>query len=169
MVIAVMPTRQLANSTRRLAMAIWNDYLPSRKNQSADLSEIFDRLQREFFSPDSFPGSQGDFTPKIEVKETEKEYRICAEVPGMNKEDINLTLKDNRLIIEGERKHEEKKEEKDYIRSEFSYGSFYRSIPLGDDVNPDKVSASYNDGLLEVKVEKSGEDKKKSKKIQIKQ
>jgi HSP20 family protein len=150
-------------------MAIWNDYLPSKRNSSPELGDLFEKLQKEFFSPDLFRSGDWDFMPKVEVKETDKNYKVSTEVPGMKKEDINITLRDNKLIIEGEKKQESQKEEKDYVRSEFSYGSFYRSIPLGDDVNPDKVSAAYNDGILKVTIEKTGEDKHRTKKIEIKQ
>ena len=71
------------------------------------------------------------------------------------------------MILEGERKSESKKEEEGYFSSEFSYGSFYRSIPLDEEVNPDTVKASYKDGILTVELDKVKSTPQKTKKIPI--
>ncbi len=110
-----------------------------------------------------------DFSPKIEVKDTGKTYQVCAEVPGMDEKDINVTLRDNHLIIEGEKKNEVKNEDKKkgVYHSEFSYGRFYRAIPLSDDVDAERVNAFYKNGVLSVELEKLPEKAGKNKKIQI--
>ena len=108
-----------------------------------------------------------DSLPKVEIKRHAKSISILAEVPGMTEKDINVTLKDNVLVLEGERKSESTEEENDYSFSEFSYGSFYRTIPLDEDVNPDSVKASYKDGILKVELEKLKESSHKSKKIPV--
>lgn len=156
-------------------MALWNrDLIPTKSRWAeramaplADMEDMFERLRREFYTPDLFRGLEG-FAPRVEITETDKNILVLAEIPGMKEKDINVTLKENCLIIEGEKKSERKKEEKGYYSSEFSYGSFYRSIPLHNEVDPDKVDATYKNGVLEVTLNKLEESKQKAKRIEIK-
>lgn len=127
-----------------------------------EMNEFFDRFTRELF-----PESRDNFIPRVEVKDNGSSYLLSAELPGLKEEDINLTLKDNTLILEGEKKNEFKKEGKGFYRSEFSYGSFYRAIPLASDVNPDTVVANYEDGVLKITLDKMVETESKTKKINI--
>jgi HSP20 family protein len=129
-----------------------------------EMNNLFDRFGRDL---GSFDTDLTGFSPKVEIKEKNKHYTVCAEVPGMKESDINVTLEDNCLILQGERKTESKKEEEGFFSSEFSYGSFYRSIPLDEEVNPDTVKASYKDGLLTIDLDKVKESSHKTKKIQI--
>lgn len=130
-----------------------------------EMSNLFDRFNRDFGSMEM--GEVGNFYPKIEIKDQDKKMIVCAEVPGMNEKDVNVTLKDNHLILQGERKSETKSEEGGRHRSEFSYGSFYRAIPLGEEVKEDTAKASYKDGLLTIEIEKSEETSTQAKKIPI--
>ncbi len=156
-------------------MALWNrDLIPTTSRWTerafaplADMEDMFDRLRRDFYSPDLLRGVEG-FAPRIEVKETDKNILVSAEIPGMKEKDINVTLRENNLIIEGEKRSERKKEDKGYYSSEFSYGSFYRSIPLQADVDADKVDATYKNGVLEVTLNKLEESKQTAKRIEIK-
>jgi HSP20 family protein len=131
-----------------------------------EMRNFFDKFNQDFNLDMDLPKMK-DFTPKIEVKDKDKGYLISAEVPGMSEKDLSVSLKDNALIIEGERKTESKSEEKGRYFSEFSYGSFYRSIPLEDEVDASKVKASYRDGILSVEVQKSENGSHKAKKIPI--
>lgn len=147
-------------------MTLWNN-----KRALApvnNMEDMFDRFRRDFYAPDFFQGGLEGFAPKVEVKETDKHIHVSAEIPGMKEKDINITLRDNCLIIEGEKKNERKKEEKGYFSSEFTYGSFYRSIPLSADVDQDKVEATYKNGLLDVSLNKLEESKQAAKRIEIK-
>lgn len=130
-----------------------------------DLWDLFDRFSKDFDMPTLSTGN--DFVPKIEVKDTGKTYQICAEVPGMDEKDINVTLKDNQLVIEGEKKKEFKEDKKGFYHSEFSYGRFYRAIPLSEDMDPEKVNATYKNGLLTIDLEKVPEKAGKNKRIEI--
>lgn len=127
-----------------------------------EMENFFDRFSRELSLSD-----ESNFLPRVEVRDNGKNFLVSAELPGMTEKDINLSLDNNTLIIEGERKNESKVEEKDYYRSEFSYGSFYRAIPLSSEVNPDKVMANYENGVLKVTLDKVAESKVKTKKIEI--
>ena len=128
-----------------------------------EMSNMLDRFGRDLGGDYSFEG----IAPKVEVKEKDKKFIVKAEVPGMTEDDINVTLRDNCLILEGDRKIETEKEEKGFYSSEFSYGSFYRAIPLGDEVNAEKVKASYKNGILTVELDKLESATHKAKKIPI--
>lgn len=95
------------------------------------------------------------FFPRLELNETDKNYNISVEIAGMKEKDIHVKVKDNNLIVEGEKKYESKTEEENYFRSEFSYGSFYRSIPLSEEVSK-KIKTSYKDGVYLITLDKVG-------------
>lgn len=127
-----------------------------------EMNDFFDRFAREIF-----PGEQTSFMPKLEVRDAGAKYELLAELPGMKEEDINISLKENMLILEGEKKSESKREGKGFYRSEISYGSFYRAVPLATDVDPESVSATYKDGILRISLDKVAEVETKTKKISI--
>lgn len=77
---------------------------------------------------------------------------VKADLPGLTKGDVKVTLDGGDLVIEGERKQESKVEEKDFLRSECSYGSFYRRLPLPEGVDSSRIAAKVADGVLEVRV-----------------
>ena len=106
------------------------------------------------------------WAPDIDIKETDQNIQIKADLPGMKKEDINISVDEDQLIIRGERKIEKEEKDKDYVRVERSYGSFYRSFNIGVPVKSDQIEASYKDGVLEVVLPKA--EAKKPKKIEIK-
>lgn len=152
-------------------MSIFNNQSLTTRNASQnpftlwqkEMSNLLDRFGRDLGGEYSLEG----IAPKVEVKEKDKKYIVKAEVPGMTEDDINVTLRDNCLILEGDRKIESEKEEKGFYSSEFSYGSFYRAIPLNEEVNGDKVKASYKNGILTVELEKLESATHKAKKIPI--
>jgi HSP20 family protein len=88
--------------------------------------------------------------PAIEAYEKDDQFIIRTELPGMNQQDIQLQLVNNRLLIKGERKQETAKEEKNYHISELAYGSFYRAIPLPGEVDVNQIKATFHNGVLEV-------------------
>ena len=138
-------------------MSLWNKKTGQlvRKEFSPFMSlqnEFNDFFDRSFDHP-AF-ASNGAFIPKLEIKETDKAYTVAAELPGMKEDDIHVTLKNNSLVIQGERKNEYKKEEKGFYATEISYGSFYREIPFTAEVNTELAKATYKDGVLTVDVEK---------------
>jgi HSP20 family protein len=128
-----------------------------------EMENFFDRFSRDL---GTFETSY-DFVPRVDVKDKGESYEVCAEVPGMTEKEISISLRENNLILEGERKKELRKEGRDYLRNEISYGSFYRSIPFASDVDPDKVNASYKDGILTVTLEKLPGSQNKARRIPI--
>ncbi len=92
------------------------------------------------------------WAPNIEVKEKDNNLIVCAELPGVKKEDVKLEVTDEGLVIQGERKREEEQRERGYYRSERSYGRFYRLIPLPDEAKAEEAKAQFNNGVLEVTI-----------------
>jgi HSP20 family protein len=128
------------------------------------MSKRFSDIMDEFFN-DAVSARRDSFVPSIDISETNNEFLITAELPGMKKEDITISLENNRLSISGERSFENEDKGKTFHRVETQYGSFERSFQLPDNVDEESIQASYEDGLLNISIEKS-EDKVK-KQIEI--
>ncbi|MEW6419594.1 MAG: Hsp20/alpha crystallin family protein [Nitrospirota bacterium] len=108
-----------------------------------------------------------EVTPSVDIFEDRDDIVVKADLPGMKKEDINVSLTDDTITLSGEKKKEEKVEKKNYYSFERSYGSFTRSFRLPTEVQTDKAKARFEDGVLEIRVPKTEEAKKKEKKILI--
>lgn len=93
-------------------------------------------------------GRNSLWSPQIEVSERDGKLRVLADLPGLDKNDVSLEILDNALVIEGERRTEQRDERNGW--SERSYGRFVRSIPLPEGINADTAKASFNNGVLEV-------------------
>ncbi|HEX9652363.1 MAG TPA: Hsp20/alpha crystallin family protein [bacterium] len=106
------------------------------------------------------------FDPKIEVKETEKNFIIRAELPGINREDFKLFIEGDHLILEGEKKAELEKKNDGYYRSERSYGAFRRAFRLTDEIDHKKVDAEFKNGLLTVTLNKT--EKAQPRQVEVK-
>lgn len=137
-------------------MAITRFNRPEQDIMSKRFSDIMD----EFFN-DAVRTRRDTFVPSIDVSETEDQFLISAELPGMNKEDIDISLENSRLSISGERSFEKEDKGKKYHRVESSYGSFERSFQLPDNVDAESISASYENGVLNISIDKSEEEVKK--------
>ncbi len=105
------------------------------------------------------------WAPRVDIKETETYVTVKADLPGIKMEDIDVSVDENQLVIKGERKLEKEEKEKDYIRVERSYGSFYRSFDVGVPIKADEVKASYDNGVLEITIPKA--EVKKTQKVAI--
>lgn len=112
--------------------------------------------------------SLSSWLPHTDVYDAENEIIVKTDIPGINKDDLELSVQGNTLHIRGEKKHEEKVKDMGYIRSERFFGQFERALPLSDEVDPSKVNASYKDGVLTVTIAKKEEAKPKQIKIDIK-
>ena len=105
--------------------------------------------------------------PALDVFEEKDDIVVKAELPGMAKENIEVNLTDDLLTIKGEKKKEEEVKEENYYRSERSYGSFVRSVELPKAVHADKVKATFKNGVLEIRIPKTEEAKKKEIKVKV--
>jgi HSP20 family protein len=110
---------------------------------------------------------ENEWLPSLDVAETKNEIVVKAEVPGLDPKDIDISLSDGLLTIKGEKKQEREEKEENYHLVERSYGAFTRSIGLPKEVQSDKISASYKNGVLKVTLPKSEEAKKKEIKIKL--
>ncbi|SHJ27272.1 heat shock protein Hsp20 [Tangfeifania diversioriginum] len=121
-----------------------------------------------FFNNDLMDWGTSNFSstntslPAVNVKETDDDYFIEVAAPGMSKKDFNVNFQNNVLTISSEKKNEKEEKEDSYTRKEFSYQSFQRSFTVpGNDVDSDKISASYENGILKIKLPKREEVKPK--------
>lgn len=106
--------------------------------------------------------------PATELVECNGEYRVTAELPGMNAEDIDIKLSNGTITIRGEKSEEKKEEKDDYLVSERRYGEFQRSLSLPTGVDADAVSANFANGVLTVTLPKTPEAKQKERKVEVK-
>jgi HSP20 family protein len=110
-------------------------------------------------------GVMFEWSPSADISETEKEYLIRAELPGMKKEDVKVTVGDGVLTIEGERKQQKDEKSERFHRVETHYGSFTRTFSLPDNVKSDQIRCESKEGVLTVHIPKT--EQKKPKEIQV--
>jgi len=122
--------------------------------------EEMDRIFDDFgfgglgLGPSSFGNlGQGIWSPQIEMFEREGKLVVRADLPGLTKDDVKVDLDDDAITIQGDRRSEHEENREGYYRSERSYGSFYRTIPLPEGVNGEAAKASFRDGVLEIEME----------------
>jgi HSP20 family protein len=128
--------------------------------------DFFDRRLSPFRGSRWWP-TAGFSVPAVDVYDDKNELVAKVELPGLEKDDIEVNITDQALTVRGERKKEEEVKEDDYYRSERSYGSFSRTVELPTDLAVDKARASFKNGLLEVRIPRTEEAKKKETKISI--
>lgn len=107
------------------------------------------------------------WNPAVDVEEKDQEYVVRVELPGITKDDVQITARENTLTIRGEKKQASEKKDSNYYRSERSYGSFERSFALPGGLKIDRIDASFKDGILEVTVPKAEEAKPKSIEVKV--
>lgn len=145
-------------------------------------SEEMDRLFEDFgfgrgwlapsFERDFFPAGFGDFgqtawSPQVEVFEREGQLVVRADLPGLTKDDVKVEVADGAINISGERRSEHEEKREGFYRSERSYGSFYRQIPLPEGVNADDAQATFNNGVLEISMQ-APQRESRSRRLEIK-
>jgi HSP20 family protein len=132
-----------------------NDFLPS----------VFNTYLKPFNEWFELP-DEGDMwgnvlnVPAVNIKEDEQSFQVNMAAPGMKKEDFQVTLEDNMLTISSEKKEEKEQKEEKFTRKEFNYSSFSRSFTLPQDVQPDKIDARYENGMLQLVIPKKESVKK---------
>jgi HSP20 family protein len=107
------------------------------------------------------------WNPAVDVEEKDQEYIVRVELPGVRKEDVQITARENTLTIRGEKKLEKETRESNFHRTERSYGSFERSFALPGNVSSGKIEASFRDGILEVTVPKAEETKARTIEVKV--
>lgn len=109
----------------------------------------------------------GTWSPSIEIIESDKDYTIKADLPGLEAKDVEVEATPNSLSIKGEHKSEKEEKKDNYYYCERSYGSFYRHIPLNEEIKLDGISSSMKNGVLEIKAVKMLESKPKPQKVKV--
>ena len=141
------------------------------------MRRLSDELDRAFATSFGLPNWQGrgtsleevaTWSPAVEVTERNNNLLVRAELPGLNKEDVKVEVTNDGLAIQGEKRRQHEERERGYYRSERTYGSFYRLIPLPDGIDPDKARAQFNNGLLEVEIPIPESLQRKRREIPIK-
>ena len=160
-----------------------SDLIPWRKKESAPVRQgeqspwsafrrEMDRLYEEFFGGERegslvpFGEEWGTFSPQVDVSETENEIKVSAELPGLDQEDIDVSLSNGMLLIRGEKREEREETGESYYRSERAYGAFRRDIPLPSAVDAEQVDAVFEKGVLTITLPKTGETG--TKKVEVK-
>lgn len=147
-----------------MTLVKYNSGLPNLENRN--FSTLFDRFFNESFHEGRKEARQY-FAPQVDISESKASFEIAVAAPGMKKSDFKINMNDGSLTISGERKFEEKKEEKNYHSVETQYGSFSRTFHLPDNISEEKIEASYEDGILNIIIPKD-EKKELERTIQIK-
>ena len=138
-----------------------------------DMDKLFDDFRTDwesmFLAPRTLHG-EPIRQPLVDLVEEEKEFVLRAEVPGIDKEGLNIEVTENGIEITGESTAERKEEDKEtgYVRRERHYARFHRSLPFPEKIVPDEVDAELKDGVLTVKAPKAAPPEKKTKKVSVK-
>jgi HSP20 family protein len=114
---------------------------------STDVNRLFNSLWEQ-------PAAAQRWLPAMDLVETEDHYLLKADLPGMRQDDVAIEFSDGTLTISGERNAEYERKEKGFFRLERAFGKFSRSLTLPDGIDPDKIAASFHDGVLEVTIPK---------------
>lgn len=133
-----------------------------------DMNRLFDDFLK---GGEFFPVIDEDlnrFIPKIDVKENDKEVLVSAELPGVSEKDVEVSLNNGNLILHGEKKEEKEEKVNGYYKMERSYGSFHRQIPLPAEIDKEKVTATFKDGVITVTLPKTANAQTEVKKVEIK-
>jgi HSP20 family protein len=126
-------------------------------------------LLEDFFKDDRFYSpSHGTWHPVVDVNEDDNGYHFQMELPGLSKEDVKISLKDDVLTVNGEKKSEEKDEKKSYHYYERRYGKFQRAFRLNSDVIVEKIDAVFKDGVLMIDLPKAEIAKPKEIEVKVK-
>lgn len=127
------------------------------------MDEEMRELSERFWDGD---GDESKFLPSIDVSETEKQFEVTVDLPGLKPEDVNIELKENELWISGKRDEEKKEEGKTFHRVERRHGEFRRVLPLPGPISEEQIEAKVENGVLHIVVPKT--EPAKTKKIEVK-
>jgi HSP20 family protein len=162
---------------KNLLPSIWNrETEPAGRMEERmfPLQREMNRIFNDFFRgwdldpPGGAEVRFGFFQPSIDVKQSEKEIVVRAELPGLDEKDVEVLLSDDALTLRGEKRAEKEEKGKTYYHMERSYGSFNRVIPLPGGVDQKKVQAQFKNGVLTILLQKTEAAKTKGRKIPIK-
>jgi HSP20 family protein len=132
-------------------------------------NDEMDRLFSDFGVGTGIGRQRGLWSPQVEVVQRGNELVVRADLPGLSKDDVKVEINDDVLTIQGERKQEHDEEREGYRRSERSYGSFYRAIPLPEGTIADSAKATFKNGVLEVALQTPPEEVSRGRRLEVKE
>jgi HSP20 family protein len=139
-----------------------------------DVEDMFDRYTRSMSLPMRLHHGQdwmvpggGDWSPRVDISETDNHFRITAEIPGISRDDIKINIEEGVLTIRGERKDEKEEKGRKFHRVERYYGAFSRSFTLPQNVDESHIEANFKDGLLMLQIPKKTADKPKPIEVKV--
>lgn len=148
----------------KLELAKWDPF--------RDVEDVFDRYTRSMGLPLRWRGGQmmasEDWAPRVDISETDNQFQIVAEIPGIKREDVKISIEDGVLTMRGERKGEKEEKDRKLHRVERYYGAFSRSFSLPQHVDESHIDATFKDGLLTLKIPKTEVAKSKAIDVKIK-
>lgn len=165
--------RSLMPFSRHLPMSRGGDDMDPFDAFRREMNRLFDDAFRGFGVPSPLAGGFRQMpmmsSPKIDVSESDKELRVCAELPGVKPDDVEVMLENDTLLIRGEMKeeHEDRGEDRNYHVRERMQGVFSRALPLHFKADPGQVHASFRDGVLTITIPKPPEAQQKQQRIRI--
>ncbi|MFA6941000.1 MAG: heat shock protein Hsp18 [Clostridiaceae bacterium] len=144
------------------------DMVPFRKNNKIERrGDVFENFLDSFFNDDFFlPSTYNAGSFRVDLKEDENNYLLDADMPGMDKNNIDINLQNNYLTITAKREDQVEENNDNYVRRERSYGEFKRSFYF-DNIDEENIKASFNDGVLHLQLPKKDKTKDEKKKINI--
>lgn len=163
-------------------MNLLNPHLASRSSSASlwdpirEMGTLENRLERLFSRPfarlltgngEKEAMTTTEWAPLVDISEDDKQYVVKAELPDLKKEEVKVTVENGELTISGERRFEKEEKGKKYHRIERSYGTFLRSFSLPEGVNGEKVTADFNNGILEVHLPKDETAKPKAIEVKV--
>ena len=164
-----MPNRDLTPWTAGRGLA------PFARDPFTSFRREVDRLFDDFFAPTFAPAEgrtfaaapNGGLWPSLDVRDTDKAFVVTAELPGLELKDVDVTLRDDALVISGEKRQERQEEDGGRRYSERSFGRFERIVPLEAEIEADKIEAGFKNGVLTVTLPKNPKAQDKTRKIEI--
>lgn len=159
------------DESKKNGISATTKHYPVLRSLQEDMNKLFEEFRHGFsFAPSSVFekfDAEPSFHAKVDVKDTEKEVVITAELPGVDLKDIEVIMKNDGIAISGEKNMQKEEKDRGYYKMERSYGSFYRLIPLPCSIDRDAVNATYKDGVLKVTMPKTAEAIESEKKISV--
>jgi HSP20 family protein len=149
---------------------LWRSDFPISRGlerMQREMNRVFD----EFFRDETYPDGSlfnRSWSPAVDIEESSDAYVLKAELPGMKKDDVKITLDKNLLTLKGEKSSETERKDGNFYRMERSYGSFERSFVLPGSVKADRIDAAYQDGVLTLTLPKTEEAKQKLIEVKVK-
>lgn len=141
-----------------------------KRDTFREMEDFFDRYLRSSSLPASLGREAitgGEWSPRVDITETDKEFVIKAELPDVAKDDMHVSVDNGVLTIRGEKKQEKEEKGKKFHRIERHYGSFSRSFSLPENVDPSAIKAAFKDGVLDVSLPKTSKKSAKAIKVDV--